>query len=119
MIYKIIVDTQPAPPDVRGWDSHVVAELEVDANPEFKGVYPEGHVIRFDLEGDDWSLPAINELIRTKIREDIEERFLGEAREIGAELQPKLTAAYEGEGKLIGHIDLWKGTFTPLENDQT
>lgn len=127
MIYNVIVDTQPAPPGTppakHKWEYSLVAELEIDSNPEYKNVYDEGHVLRVDLEGDDWSFSAISDIIREKIRQDAEERALMEARKIGHELQGKITEAYTkplpgGEPKLIGHIDLWKGTFTPLPEEE-
>lgn len=111
MIYNIIVDTQPAPPDVRGWDMHLVVELEIDSNLQLKDVCGEGVILRFDLEGDDWSIPAITEHITEKIQEDLEEKLLEEAKKAALAFMNQLNDSKVDFSK-IGHVDL-QGKFHP------
>lgn len=98
MIYNIIVNTQPAPPDTppaeRKWEYSLIVELEIDSNPQFK-MFGQGVILRFDLEGDDWSFSAITDHILNQIREDLGNMMVEEARQISGPLHEGITKAYE------------------------
>jgi hypothetical protein len=85
MIYNIIVDSQPDP--TGGWSQIIKVELHTDQNPPLAPIFGEGVMLLFVMEGDDWSIPAIDADVRGRLQEDLEELQLARAREISVELQ--------------------------------
>jgi hypothetical protein len=117
MIYNIIVNAGPLPPDVGGWDQNITVEVEADSNPEFIHLMGRGWNTHYVLPGDDWCISAITDEVHRLVRAELEEQTLKDAAEIGSVLQEKLTEAYrpvpdDVSFERIGHIDM-SGTFHP------